>query len=667
MTPKLKERLLLNSANVRKIENYTRQVSQERKDAIARWYSEGGEWFFAWAKENYRMWNGEALQWNDPYLHEVYSLFGNPWIQDTFIEKSAQCGFSEMCIALTAFGLSELSIPVAFGLEARDKRDKLVGSRIQTAFEYIESLKKHSDRYHKATGKEDINSKSQITVGGVESTFFYSSTSGKGGSQVRQASSSLSSFTCYLLVADEIELWSNGTIEIAKKRQQASYLPTKPFRAGSTPGHEGGTLDNQIKQCRYLFQWKIECDRCQSPQYLDAFGNLLKPVDVTEDGTTEERFLDSVGRPLEWFHKDGSSFQSRIATAYVGCQHCAEELSKEAIARGRFVCRNTGLSLKTLCEAAVREQEAIVDGVALRLPRLASSLFRASETIRSLVKSRNPADEIQQGLGKCVSVGAGKIGLSRLMACVGMPLPVAIARTKPDLVVMGLDQGRASNPAVIQHWYLPDVDDPEQRWAEARKQTIWYGEVIGFEGCDRLIEQYGVDLVGMDLKPEVQLAGAYARRHTPRNGIKGQVILFDQVALKGEDFRRTTRNIQDVEVPVYALHRTFGLDAVRNRIYRKLHHLPAGLAYEPSDDRNFLLQFTTSDRTPDGRWVEPQGQPDHYMHADNFAEMVVLCSFYDPAIARRITKSPAIVEAGMNEAPPWQGDVSGWRAKDIFS
>jgi hypothetical protein len=134
----------------------------------------------------------------------------------------------------------------------------------------------------------------------------------------------------------------------------------------------------------------------------------------------------------------------------------------------------------------------------------------------------------------------------------------------------------------------------------------------------------------MDMEPERQVAANFAHTHVPYLVKKGQTLLFDQVHLKGEEFRRAKRIVQGDEIGMYALHRTFGLDASRNRIYRRLHHLPEGITYNPRDEKNFVHHFMTSERSTDGLWSEPEGAPDHYFHADNFSEMVCLIHFFEP-------------------------------------
>jgi hypothetical protein len=611
---------------------FSELMANERHKAIALWYSRGGDWFMEWAKEYYRRWSGEPLHWKEPFQEEYYSLIGNPWIERIVVEKSAQVGFSESMIALSAFALSCVRIPIGFGFEQERKLRDMVGPRIQAAFDYIGPIQDIRRSRQEQTGRQDTDSKERkITIGGVEATFFYSSTAAtkKGaGAGERQASSSLSSFSAWLIIADEIELWPPGTLDIAVQRQSACEMPTKPLRSGSTPGSEGGIVDSEVKSSGHVFQWYVKCPHCETEQFIDPFGNFLKAVQVTDGDSVEERFLDATGRPLAWFHKDSSDRESSVRSAYVGCSECHGELGEEALRAGHFFCANTMLSLKEICDRARDTQTPVHKTVAIKLPRLASVLFNPAERIRRLLDTRSPADEIQQGLGKPISVGSGKISLPRIMSCVGANPPHG---KKPDLVTLGLDQGRSRNFVVILQWYLAEEKDPTDCWAKSWVNVAWHGALMGkLEECDRLVEEWGVDLVGMDADPEIQLAAAYARKHLPGRTKKGQVYLFDEVVLKGEGFRRSTRLVQGIEVPVYSLHRTFGLDSVRDRFGKKLYGLPTGLTYIPGDEDNLIFHLLTSDRTVEGRWIEPPGLPDHWHHAMAFAEVAALASYHEP-------------------------------------
>lgn len=712
--------------------------SKEREQAIQRWYREGGKYFFQWVSQHYCLDNGEHINWREPYHPEFYQLMGNPWIESQIYEKGAQVGYTVALVAIIAFVLTEVKIPSGLGFETERKLRRMI-PRIQRSFDYIEPLQRAREQVRKATRRKDVDNKEyQVSVAGVTGSFFYASTQTKDKSS-RQASSSMSSFTAWVMCCDEVELFPEGGLDVARKRQAACPMNTKPLRAGSTPGHVGGMVDSMVKASTYLFQWSVECPHCNKRQLLHPFGNLLKPsLQESEDGTIEEVYLDVTGRPIDWHCHDRSSRRAMIKTAYVGCVECGGVLPFDVMqyrwaddeterGTGYFACCNTGITLRELMAQTITEQAPVKDWVALRLPRLASALFIAPDMIQSLIGSRNPADEIQQGLGISVNIGSGQMSLVRLQKCIGAPLPQWCRDRSPDLIVLGVDQGRAHHYAVETAWYFPpDTQDEETRWLGAHVELRWWGHLLGFDGIDSHATRNGIDLIGIDGEPEIQLAGAFARKHPagqvyrvektetlyrpapdgsqeirlmnpaiatnleaflenlkvkiiskeatdswlhyrvkfPRddqqwlraidellNSVMASLIvqspvtttrqtqqtrdtykvfLFDQVELKGESFRKSERPVQDEILPVYAVHRTFGLDAVRDRIYRGRFHLPEGTLYDPRDDENLLVHLLASERTVEGTWQQSSGMPDHYHHALNFAEVAVLASFYEP-------------------------------------
>lgn len=610
-------------------------MTKIRKASTERWYKEGGYWFLSWAKKHYRTWTGELLRWDDPFLEEFCIIMGNPWFVSLYVEKSAQVGWSELGIAFTAFCLGALRVPTAYGVEQERKLGDMVGPRIQPALDNIAPIQKLKVDYKKSVGRKDTDTKQrQITVGGVLLTCFYASTSSGGKSKEsdgrgRQAASGLSSFTAWVLAClDEIELWPSGALDVARQRQEASPLPTKPLRAGSTPGNEGGIVDSYSRSAKHLFQWEVRCPCCDRLQHLDPFGNLLLSVPVDEEGneveeSAEEEFIDIMGRPRKWFCHDPLR---PVDTAYVGCQHCGEELSKEAIAKGRFTCINSGIALRELHDQLLEQQSPLYDDVALRLPKLATARFSAPERIRRLITTRNPADEIQQGLGKAVSIGGGRINLTRLLRCVGRPYPPEAAYWE-EFTVIGVDQGMVGNWVVVCKFWVPEEgEDDEDRWYRAFGEIVSYQQLGGgFPAVHQLALRYGADLVGIDNEPEVEKAGEYARQHPPDYDNEGYaVLLFDQLKLNGPKYKESTKNIQGVETPIIGLHRTAQLDAVRDRIHQLQYRFPKELTYDPQDDENFIHHLQTSERLKNGSWAEPQGSPDHYHHALGFAEMALL-------------------------------------------
>ena len=614
---------LINRTKTTDRDDFAAWINTERDRAIKAWYAEGGDRFYQWARDHYRMKTGEALSWEEPYQKAFYTAIGCPWIERIVVEKGAQMGYTEMLIAWMAFLLADIHIPTALGFEAEGKLRDVVSPRIQPAFDFIKPLQEIRDRRWQATHRKDTDfQQRKITVGGVEMTLFYTSTVSAKKNQEQSAPSSLRSFTGWAVGGDEIELWHESALDIVVERQGACPMPTKPLRLGSTPGMEGGVVDSQVKMSGYVFEWQIKCPHCQSIETLDAFGSLIKPfVHVHGSGEVEEYFVDTIGRPKDWHCHDRTSRESMIKTAYIGCGKCGGEFDRLTLNSGKFV-DGKGEELMAFCDRITRDKTPVFETVAIRLPRLASILFRPAERIRKLLVTLNPADQIQQGLGKAVSIGNGKISLKRLRQCVDMDWGSIVGERKPDLVVIGADQGRAYNWAIVQHWYLGVGETWEEQYLNAFKLVVWHGSVNGFTGLEELADEWNADLIGYDGEPEVSIAAEFARLHPEK------AYIFDQVTLKGEPWRETERLIQGEKIKTYAIHRTFGLDSVRNRIYAGRQAFVEELSYNPGDDQNLLYHYLTSDRKSNGRWEQVPGTPDHWFHADNFAEMAVLVSGY---------------------------------------
>jgi hypothetical protein len=409
-------------------------------------------------------------------------------------------------------------------------------------------------------------------------------------------------------------------------------MPTKPLRIGSTPGMVGGVVDTQVKLSKYVFEWFVECPSCGEHQPIDAYGNLIKSVPIAdEQGEIQDIFLNDVGRPLDWHCHDRTTRETMIQTAYIGCKSCGKEFDRVTLNKGTFRDAH-GVDMLELCDRTVQERSPIIEAVAIRLPRLASILFRPAERIRKLLVTLNPADQIQQGLGKSVSIGNGKIDLSRLVKCCNRDLTKILGDREPDLIVIGMDQGRAVNWVQVQKWYMGKGETWEEQWLTAVKVVVFYGSVHGFNGLAELADYWNADIIGFDGEPEVQLAADFARIRSPHEVETGKAYMFDQVKLKGENFRESERQVQDTKYPIYSVHRTFGLDSVRNRLYADRQFFTDELYYNPGDDQNLFYHYLTSDRKNTGVWTtESDNAPDHWFHADNFCEMAVLVSGYQKA------------------------------------
>lgn len=637
-----------NPSNTKKRDDFGAELERQQRLAIETVYGRGGVVYLQWCKQLYKTHEGKRLKWNEPFFEEFFLLMGNLWFEVIFVEKPAQVGFSEALISFSLFFLAYLRLPFGLGFEQRTKLQQMVGKRVQPAFDYCSVVQELASQRQGATNREDIDSKETITIGGVALSLFYAGTQSQKKDGY-QAPANLRSFTAFGVAADEWGLWPEGAIYVAMARMEQSPLPSKPIiRAGSTPGYEGSPTDAEMRRAKYLFQWHCDCPHCHQGQFIDPFGNLLRPTLLEEEGIAEEMFVSPIGRPLSWFHHsenppgvadadlEGDDLQRAFDTAYVGCSFCAGELTFETMSLGEFRCVNTGISLLELERSATRRQTPIKESVGIRLPKLASVTFKAPERIRFQWYTKKPDDGIHQFLGKPFSLGGGKISLARLLACVGLAMPF---QRKPDFVAAGIDQGRNANYCIVMEWYLGEQGDKDQQWMEAHTRIIYYEEFQTFERLDELARIYNIALFFVDNEPEFQLAAAYAMKHLPERGTLraktiGQVYLLDQVQLKGEQYKRTERDVQstrkDTKIIVYSVDRTYAIDCVKWRIYRRRMHFPEEITYDPKDAGNLLHHYMTSDRTPDGRWVEPTGEPDHYLNAHSLCEIGVQLSAYEP-------------------------------------
>lgn len=633
---------------------YADKIEAERNLNLDTWYYElGGQLFVDWVTENYRTYTGSKLLWNEPYVEEMYLLFGNPWFERVVYEKAAQMGFTECLIAFSAFALAHLHIALGIGFETQGKTNDMVGQRFQPSFDYCPQIQKLTQERRNTMGRGDIDNKSSLTVGGVTANFFYGSLpKGSGKGDERQAPSKISSFTAQMILGDEYELWSRKVLDIVEKRMQASVFVTKPMRYGSTPGAEGGLVDTDVKLADYLFQWYVTCPHCGTEQYLDPFGNFLKSVEMEVEGKMEELFIDPTGRPLDWFAHDP---KNKKATTYIGCSNpdCGEELLRENIDEGHFRCRKHNITLREACEEAIAKNN-IVRRSALRMPMLASHKFDPIKTIKDLFSSESPVDVIQQGLGKPASFSSGGIAYKRIEACVGLALPQI---RQPDLTVLTVDVGRYGHPAMVQNWYFGEGKTYEERWVNAHKEIVWYGKLKDLEeNVYYYVRKYRCHIVVMDNEPEFIAASNLALKHKPvryhdhlydeYSFGKLQVFLIDQMALKVK-YKRTEREVvntqKDKSVVVYNIDRTWGIDQVKTRIYRTQQHFPAGLIYDPEDPENNLIShYMSSNRTPDGIWVEDK--PDHLLLADSAAESVVFALKHEKGVNRGYLLGTAKVE-----------------------
>lgn len=654
-----------------------RMQRRHEKNVLRWWYREGGKFFLDWVLDNYRTHRNEKLSLEEPFLAPYLKAIGNPWFVRILVLKGAQMGYTESVIAFIAFSLTAIRSSAMFCVEQNNKLLDMVAPRFQPAFSYTDEIQKLRNQMQELQGRNDTNTRQRvIEVGGVPVFFAYAGVGGSSSNDKakRQVSSSLSSVPADLVVADEVEAFPAGAIDILYERTGASRLPTCPMRFGSTPGGYGGVVDAERRKSIHDFDWYVTCPNCHEGQFLEAFGSLFLPR-TNEDG--EQEYLDEIGNPIDWFAHDRSSLQQKVRTAYIGCKTCHTEIDASAIAEGAYRCRKTGKNLEKLGAEQLEKQEPITENICIRMPRLASFQFSASQRIARILRSSNKMDGWQQGFGIVVSLSGGRISWEKISLCV-RELPKELQQLEePDLVVLGIDQGVEHHWGVVQYWYWDEKAAEELRklrmegdeaygdrerdrdlWATARKQVVWFGPLWGKDGIEKAAKKWRCDFVGMDAEPETELSSTMARRYRPNrsNGelpspIRiprgrewrqknkndpdlfskfGAVFACDEVYLIAQDFKRQKREIQGEETFIFSIDRTVALDASKNRIHRKLCYFP--LEWQNSDltdKENFFYQLQASERFPDSSkdkmvWKAADGEPDHGHHADGFGEMAAL-------------------------------------------
>jgi hypothetical protein len=636
-----------------------KQVLDERQtvrsQAIAAWHEQGAEVFVEWTGRHYICHHGGRLEWRDPYLKDFAYLFGNPWLSWVIAEKPAQIGYSELSIAFCAFMLVYVRSSVGFGCERQGKLQDVMSTRVKVAFDYCEPMNEIIRETKEKVNQQDVKNTRVVTVGGVLLTPFYAIIPGAKG---KEAPAGIRSFPAHSIVADEFSLWPPGVLDVATARMGGSDLPAKICRAGSTPSYEGSVLDVQIVQSEREFCWQIQCPHCGKVQFLDAFGNFLRSSLFEEHGQERRLFISPQGQPASWFHRvekprsewEAEDLERAIKTAYIGCQDCGQEISRSNIRDGKFVCVRSGVEMREYSDRVTQSQKVIEGKVAVRLPALARGRFNPAERIRALLKTDNIVSEVQQWLGKAISVSGGKISLELLLACCDRPLPPPLQDREPDLIVMGVDQGQPFY-VQIQHWYWQgrDRQDKYQAWKDAYVSLVHWTEVSNFLDVQDLAEDYNVDLIGFDSEPNINDALDFAHQFpafgidlTYRNEDKLQGYACDQVNMSGAKTNKKMvsfasakkREQRQISAPKFQIDRTFFLDNVRNRIYQGNLTIARKIYFDPNDRGNLAYHYTTSERLEEGRWQEGPGQPDHYFHCHSFCNAAVYLSLYETGTKR---------------------------------
>lgn len=107
-------------------------------------------------------------------------------------------------------------------------------------------------------------------------------------------------------------------------------------------------------------------------------------------------------------------------------------------------------------------------------------------------------------------------------------------------------------------------------------------------------------------------------------------LAFMETELKDGKYQAKKKKIQGQEVQYFALHRTFGMDCVRDRILQGTAKLPEGMSYGTESD-NLVYHLSTSERdSQTAKWDKPT-LPDHGHHCWSFAESALYAYRFEDA------------------------------------
>jgi hypothetical protein len=506
------------------VSKFADTISKTREGKIEEWFKRAGEMFVQWQIANYRTHKNKPISYEDPFFQDLCLVVGDPRIQNVFVIKGAQQGFSELSISFALFCASELKCSTGFVVEQQRKLQDLVGPRIHPAIRFSQHISQIIDDYRKNTGVIDTLGRDRlITIGGIPITFAFAATSSSNASRIVPAA--LSSFQADVTIGDEVEAWDPAARSILAERQGASAVRTKPMRLGSTPGKEGGILDVMIRKSSRYFTWNVNCPHCGKKTWLNLFGAVLKqeggdPMRSEVEGRSN--FLDPLGVPLRWSHvcPPDAPLEERIETAYVSCSHCDTKFDSPHLMPGEYICAYTGVTLHQFLPS-LQEEERVEREVAIEMNRIATQKCSIPERLGRIIYAPSPqarADAYQQGFGIAISIGANKIPMYLIQECVGRQERDSWG-DEPDFVILGIDQGQAAHFGCVQYWWMPDYEanplgkrESEVRnenpelfdLARCKKAIVWSGQVMKTQSVIDLAEEWNADVVGIDQYPEVQ-------------------------------------------------------------------------------------------------------------------------------------------------------------------
>ena len=373
------------------------------------------------------------------------------------------------------------------------------------------------------------------------------------------------------LIFDEVDEMIPENLELARKRLGHSAFGHELYLSTPTlPGYGIDQIYEESDQRHYLLRCP-GCSRwhCLEDEFLQAHGS---PRDVREE------IVFVKGRP---------GYETLICTR---CGHALDPGTGAWAARhpGR---RSHGYSISKFASTALSAKE-----------RALGAHTKPAALLAQWKRTRFPAEFFNSELGLPYLAAEGGLSEHELLGLVGDYPLMATGRG----CVMGVDQGSGLHIVIKEPTdddYLLTVYVHHEPLTDER-----------FTYLDHLMGDFDVRACVIDALPNTHAARAFARRFS------GRVYLSYYNAGKG----RAAFSFDTENTPVVSVNRTEAFDAWRDGYKQGLRRIPRveGPVGEYVRQMTNILRAVREDPTTGAKravWIK-RG-PDHYAHADSYAEL----------------------------------------------
>ena len=390
-----------------------------------------------------------------------------------------------------------------------------------------------------------------------------------------RAKSALKSVPINLLILDELDEMEQSNIPLALQRT-AGQLEHKTCMI-STPTIENFGINYYYRlstQDHFFFPCP-HCGRQTELTFPDAF-------ELCGDGAHDPR----------------------VAESYVKCPLCNHKLDHAtkhiAFGKGDWVPEWTG-----------RLSRGFI------VNHLYSSTVKPKDIAEHYFKAQGDETEAQEfnnsRLGLVYEAKGARITDSEITSCIGQHLTTDTRRD--GLVTAGIDVGKRFHITILR-WKVPAEAGGPNGHQHCRPRLVYYDAVESIDEVKKLLKDWRVFKFVIDAQPEKRLSLALCNEFYGMgrmcyyvNGIVGKT--FKQ----GKDLTEPTLNVD----------RTAWLDLTLGRFKAKHIQLPQNISSEYRQNIRALTRVVKKDASgnPVAQYVKPEHIPDHYAHAQNYAEMAL--------------------------------------------